>query len=98
MHSGRDYKIDELGYNQLRLNPQPKLSVGEVVYIVAGVKSVKDIEIGDTITHEERRAAEPIPGYKQAKQVVFSSIYPMSTDEYQDLTKALKSCPLTTLR
>ena len=90
MHSGREYKVDELGYNQLRLNPQKQLSVGEVGYIVAGVKSVKDIEIGDTITHEERRAAEPIPGYKQAKQVVFSSIYPMSTDEYQDLTKALE--------
>ena len=90
MHTGRDYKIDELGYNQLRLNPQKKLSVGEVGYIVAGVKSVKDIEIGDTITHEDRPATEPIPGYKPAKQVVFSSIYPMSTDEYQDLTKALE--------
>ncbi len=90
MHAGRDYKVDELGYNQLRLNPQKQLSVGEVGYIVAGVKSVKDIEIGDTITHEERRATEPIPGYKPAKQVVFSSIYPMSTDEYQDLTKALE--------
>ncbi len=90
MHTRRDYKVDELGYNQLRLNPQNKLSVGEVGYIVAGVKSVKDIEIGDTITHEHRPATEPIPGYKQAKQVVFSSIYPMSTDEYQDLTKALE--------
>ena len=89
MHSGRDYKVDELGYNQFKLNPKDQLSVGEVGYIVAGVKSVQDIEIGDTITHLERPAEEPIPGYQEAKQVVFSSVYPMSTDEYQDLTKAL---------
>ncbi len=90
MHSGRDYKVDELGFNQLKLNPRKQLSVGEVGYVVAGVKSVQDIEIGDTLTHQHRHALEPIPGYKPAKQVVFSSIYPMSTDEYQDLTKALE--------
>ena len=50
MHSGRDYTVDELGYNQFKLVPREQLSVGEVGYIVAGVKSVRDIEIGDTIT------------------------------------------------
>ena len=89
MHSGRDYKVDELGYNQFKLNPKDQFSAGEVGYIVAGVKSVQDIEIGDTITLLDRPAAEPIPGYQEAKQVVFSSVYPMSTDQYQDLTKAL---------
>ena len=89
MHSGGDYTIDELGYNQLKLNPQPQLGVGEVGYIIAGVKSVRDIEIGDTITRLDRPAAEPIPGYQKAKQVVFSSIYPMNSDDYKDLTKAL---------
>ena len=90
MHAGHDYKVDELGYNQFKLVPKEKLSAGEVGYIVAGVKSVQDIEIGDTITALERPAAEPIPGYQKAKQVVFSSVYPMSTDEYPDLTKALE--------
>jgi GTP-binding protein LepA len=89
MHSGRDYTVDELGYNQFTLNPRKQLSAGEVGYIVAGVKSVKDIEVGDTITLLDRPADEPVPGYKQAKQVVFSSIYPMGTDEYPDLVKAL---------
>ena len=89
MHSGRDYTVEELGYNQLKLNPKEQLGVGEVGYIVAGVKSVRDIEIGDTITQLERPAAEPVPGYQEAKQVVFSSIYPMNSDEYKDLTKAL---------
>lgn len=90
MHAGRDYKVDEMGYNQLKPNPRKQLSAGEVGYLVAGVKSVQDIEIGDTLTHLQRPAAEPIPGYKPAKQVVFSSIYPMSADEYPDLTKALE--------
>ena len=89
MHGGRDYKVDELGYNQLKLVPQDKLTAGEVGYVVAGVKSVQDIEVGDTITHLETRANEPIPGYQKARQVVFSSIYPMSTDQYPDLVKAL---------
>ncbi len=89
MHGGRDYKVDELGYNQFKLNPRKQLAAGEVGYIVAGVKSVQDIEIGDTITLLDRPASDPIPGYQPAKPVVFSSVYPMSTDEYQDLTKAL---------
>lgn len=89
MHADRDFTVDELGYNQFKLNPKKQLSVGEVGYVVAGVKSVQDIEIGDTITLLNRPAAEPIPGYQEAKQVVFSSIYPMNTDDYPDLTKAL---------
>ena len=89
MHADRDFKVDELGYNQMKLIPRESLGAGEVGYIVAGVKSVQDIEIGDTITLADNPADEPIPGYQEAKQVVFSSIYPMSTDEYVDLTKAL---------
>lgn len=90
MHADRDFKVDELGFNQMKLVPKEQLTAGEVGYIVAGVKSVQDIEIGDTITLLDRPADEPIPGYQKARQVVFSSIYPMSTDEYVDLTKALE--------
>jgi GTP-binding protein LepA len=89
MHRGCDYTVEELGYNQLKLVPKEQLSAGEVGYVIAGIKSVRDVEIGDTITHLERQAAEPIPGYKKAKQVVFSSIYPMNADEYKDLSKAM---------
>ena len=89
MHSGWDYTVEEVGYNQLKLNPKEQLSAGEVGYIVAGIKSVRDIEIGDTITHFDRQATEPVPGYKKAKQVVFSSVYPMNADEYRDLSAAL---------
>lgn len=89
MHGGRSYTVDELGYNQLKLVPKDQLAAGEVGYLVAGVKSVQDIEVGDTITLSQRPASEPIPGYQKAKQVVFSSVYPMSTDQYKDLNKAL---------
>ena len=89
MHGGRDYRVDEVGYNQLKIQPKDQLSAGEVGYIVAGVKSVQDIEIGDTITLADRPADEAIPGYQKARQVVFSSVYPMSTDQYKDLSKAL---------
>ena len=89
MHANRDFKVDEVGYNQFQLIPRKQLSAGEVGYIVAGAKSVQDIEIGDTLTLLDRQADEPIPGYQQARQVVFSSIYPMDTGEYQELAKAL---------
>lgn len=89
MHAERDFTVDEVGYNQMKLNPSKHLSAGEVGYVVAGVKSVQDIEIGDTITLSDRQTEEPIPGYQAARQVVFSSIYPMDTGDYGELTKAL---------
>ncbi len=89
IHAGRDFKVDEVGFNQMKLNPQKQLTAGEVGYVVAGVKSVQDIEIGDTITLKDRPTEEPIPGYQKARQVVFSSIYPMDTGDYVELTKAL---------
>ena len=90
MHTDRDFTVDEVGYNQMKLRPQKQLTAGEVGYVVAGVKSVQDIEIGDTITLRDRQTKEPIPGYQKARQVVFSSIYPMDTGDYVELTKALE--------
>jgi GTP-binding protein LepA len=89
MHSGWDYTVEEVGINRLKVYPQEQLGAGEVGYIIAGIKSVRDIEVGDTITHLDRPAAEPVPGYQKAKQVVFSSIYPIDADEYRELAKAL---------
>ncbi|MDP6946887.1 MAG: GTP-binding protein, partial [Myxococcota bacterium] len=82
MHSGKDFKVEELGYSQLQLNPQAELQAGEVGYVIAGIKSIQEIAIGDTITDSDNAAPEPLPGYKAAKPVVFSSIYPMTTDGY----------------
>ena len=89
MHSGYDYTVEEVGINKLKFIPKEQLSAGEVGYVIAGIKSVRDIEVGDTVTHLERPAAEPVPGYQKAKQVVFSSIYPIDADEYRELQKAM---------
>ena len=94
MHTGADYEVEELGLNQLKQVPMKSLPAGSVGYVMAGIKAIRDIEIGDTITDTEHPAAEPLPGYKPAKPVVFSSVYPMSTDSYEDLTKALDKLAL----
>ncbi|MFT5522176.1 MAG: GTP-binding protein LepA [Pirellulaceae bacterium] len=90
MHSEKEYSVDELGHNKLELESRKQLAAGEVGYIVAGIKSVREIQVGDTITHPDRPTEEAVTGYQEARQVVFSSIYPMNTDEYKELTQALE--------
>ena len=94
MHSGKDYDVEEVGLLQLKRVKQEELSAGAVGYVIANIKAVHDIAIGDTITQKDNPAPKPLPGYKEAKPVVFSSIYPMSTDDYEDLTKALDKLTL----
>jgi GTP-binding protein LepA len=94
MHSEKEYEVEEVGLLQLKQVKAHHLAAGAVGYVIAGIKTVRDIAIGDTITAAERPAAEPLPGYKEAKPVVFSSIYPMSTDDYEDLAKALDKLAL----
>ena len=94
MHTDADYIVEEVGLNRITHVKKDELSAGGVGYIIAGIKTIRDINIGDTITDTDRPAAEPVPGYKEAKPVVFSSIYPMGTDEYEDLTRALEKLSL----
>jgi GTP-binding protein LepA len=94
MHSGNEHEIEEVGLLQLKRVKTGELAAGAVGYVIAGIKAVSDISIGDTITDAARPAAEPLPGYKEAKPVVFSSIYPIATDEYEDLAKALDKLKL----
>jgi GTP-binding protein LepA len=94
MHSAREYEVEEVGMLRLRRIKTAEIAAGGVGYVIAGVKSVSDIAVGDTVTEFDRSAAEPLPGYKEAKPVVFSSLYPMATDEYEDLTKALEKLKL----
>ncbi len=94
MHSSKHYVIEELGLLKLKKVKTKELSAGMVGYVIAGVKAVSEIAVGDTITDADEPAPQPLPGYKEAKPVVFSSIYPMSTDEYLDLTKALEKLKL----
>ena len=94
MHTDAHYQVEEVGLLQLRRVRTAELAAGAVGYVIAGVKAVSDIDVGDTITEAERRAAEPVPGYRPAKPVVFSSIYPMGNEEYPELAKALEKLKL----
>jgi GTP-binding protein LepA len=94
MHTAKEYQVEEVGYNRLKRVKTEELAAGDVGYIIAGIKAVRDITMGDTMTHADRPAAEPLPGYKEAKPVVFSSIYPIATDDYEDLAKGLDKLQL----
>ena len=89
MHSGKEFVHEEVGHLHIGRAPAKELNSGEVGYLLAGIKTVRDVAIGDTLTDANNRAAEPLAGYKEAKPVVFSSIYPMASDDYPELVKAL---------
>ncbi|MCP3978087.1 MAG: elongation factor 4 [bacterium] len=89
MHTKKEYQVEEVGLLRLERVGTKELTAGAVGYLIAGIKTVRDIEIGDTITTADNPAPEPLPGYQEAKPVVFSSMYPMSTEDYTELTKAL---------
>ena len=94
MHTGAVHVVEEVGYLKLEKVPTGILETGSVGYVIAGIKTIQDINIGDTMTETERPAEEPIPGYREAKPVVYSSLYPMSSEDYRDLTKALDKLKL----
>jgi GTP-binding protein LepA len=94
MHTDKEYEVEEVGLLQLKRVKTGELAAGAVGYVIANIKAIRDIAMGDTITDAERPAPSPLPGYKEAKPVVFSSIYPISTDEYEDLSKALEKLAL----
>jgi GTP-binding protein LepA len=94
MHTGTTSQVEELGLNRLGRVKGTELEAGAVGYVIAGIKTIRDVDVGDTITEAGCPAAEPIPGYKPARAVVFSSLYPMGTDEYENLTRALEKLSL----
>jgi len=94
MHTKAEHTVEELGLLKLSREAAESLGAGDVGYVIAGIKSVSDINIGDTITDAGEPAQEPVPGYRESKPVVFSSVYPMATDEYGELTKALEKLKL----
>ncbi|MFH2100315.1 MAG: translation elongation factor 4, partial [Pseudomonadota bacterium] len=94
MSNGAVHKVEEVGVFQLRQVPRKKISAGEVGYFIAGIKTVSDTRCGDTVTNDDRPAAKPLPGFRDAKPVVFSSIYPVASDDYEDLTVALEKLKL----
>jgi len=94
MHNKSTYRVEEVGLFHLTRAPQKELSAGMVGYIIAGIKTVSNAKPGDTITHKDTPCSAPLPGFKEVLPVVFSSIYPISTDDYEDLTTALEKLTL----
>jgi len=94
MSNDATYKVEEVGHFLLQRTKQEKLSAGEVGYIIAGVKTVADVRTGDTITLQNKSCSQPLPGFKEVKPVVFASIYPIASDDYQDLADSLEKYKL----
>ena len=87
--SNKEFDVTEVGVFSPKLMPKESLSAGEVGYIAASIKSVKDTKVGDTITLVDNPTESPLPGYKQAQPVVFSGIYPADGSKFNDLKEAL---------
>ncbi|MBW2086429.1 MAG: elongation factor 4, partial [Deltaproteobacteria bacterium] len=94
MSNGATYRVEEVGVFKLGRVSQKELYAGSVGYMISGIKTVSDTRIGDTITLDLRPAPEPLPGFKEAKPVVFSSIYPIYADDYLSLAEALEKYKL----
>ena len=94
MSSGSTYKVEEVGCFGIARLRKDTLAAGDVGYIIAGVKTVADVHIGDTITHDDRPTDKAQPGFKEIKPVVFSSIYPISSEDYEDLAVSLEKYKL----
>ncbi len=88
------YEVDEVGYNQLRQVPTDALGAGEVGYVVASVRSVKETRAGDTVFDADNHAKTPLPGYQAVKSFVFAGVYPTDTQQYEDLRDALEKLQL----
>ncbi len=93
-NTGKEYEADEIGVLRLGLYPKDKLSTGDVGYIISGIKASKEVKVGDTITHVDRPCAEAISGFELVKPMVFAGLYPIDTDDYEDLRDALEKLVL----
>ena len=91
---GGTYDVLEVGYLQIGHHPTDQLTAGEVGYVVASFREVKDTRVGDTILDDERRATELLPGYRDLKSMVFAGLYPTATEQHEDLRDALAKLQL----
>ena len=92
--SENEYRVEEVGVFRIDMEKRKVLQAGEVGYVIAGIKSVSETRVGDTITTVKNPADEPLPGYQEVLPVVFSSIFPSSTEKYEDLVDALAKLKL----
>ncbi len=94
MISGGTYRVEETGLFKINLEKNDGLNEGDVGYINAGIKNISDVHIGDTITLADDPASDPLEGFKEVKPVVFSSIYPVDSNDYEELLAAIEKLKL----
>lgn len=94
MATGKVFEVDEVGIFAPHSVEVEELSVGDVGYVVAGIKNVGDTRVGDTVTDAEREADEPLPGYRKINPMVFCGLYPVNSDDFNDLRDALERLAL----
>ncbi|ANA81602.1 elongation factor 4 [Paenibacillus glucanolyticus] len=94
MATGKSFEVIEVGAFKPRMSIVDELNVGDVGFIVAGIKSVGDTQVGDTVTDAKRPTAEPLPGYRKINPMVFCGLYPIETSDYNDLREALEKLQL----
>jgi len=94
MANGIEYNAEDIGHLRMSYQPTQELRAGDVGYVIGSVKSLQDVRVGDTITHVKGGASEPIPGYQEAKPMVFSGIFPTQSEDFEDLRSALEKLQL----
>jgi GTP-binding protein LepA len=94
MATKKEYFADEVGVLKLGLSPRDSLSTGDVGYIISGIKTAKEVKVGDTITHVKNPCENRIDGFEEVKPMVFAGIYPIDADDYEDLRNAMDKLQL----
>jgi len=92
--TGKEYDADEIGVLKMGPEPRDQLSAGDVGYIISGIKTSKEVKVGDTITHVDRPTQEIIAGFEDVKPMVFAGIYPVDADDYEDLRSSIEKLQL----
>jgi GTP-binding protein LepA len=94
MKTGGAYQIDRLGVFRPAMTDIAELGPGEIGFLTASIKQVRDTRVGDTITHEKKQTAAPLPGFKPSVPVVFCGLFPVDTNDFEDLRDAIEKLAL----
>lgn len=94
MHTGKSYDADEIGILKMDLAPRKEVKTGDVGYIISGIKQAKEIKVGDTITSTENPCEEAVKGFEDVKPMVFAGIYPVDTDDFEELRYSMEKLQL----
>ena len=92
--TGKEYHADEIGVLKLDMSPREELSAGNVGYIISGIKTSTEVKVGDTITHVEHPCDKPIYGFREVKPMVFAGVYPIETEDFENLRASLEKLQL----